>query len=586
MSERPWKFIEGPAEGSIDVLSARTGLSQLVVRVCLQRGLNTEEEIQRFISPRLDQLTDPFTIQDMRKAAARVALAKETGEHVRVFGDYDVDGTTGAALLGWIFRDLGYRFSVKQPDRFKDGYGLNVNAVEEAAREGVRILVTVDCGITSFEPIARAHELGLDVVVIDHHQVDPVKGLPQAYAVVNPQRADCASGLKMLCGCGLAFYFSMALRSIGRERGWFEQGVREPHLRQHLDLVVIATAADQVPLIGVNRVLVAQGMEVLRNSAKPGVRALMDVAGLNKRAFGPSSLGFVLGPRINASGRMASAQTALEMLMERDSGRAARLAWELERLNKERGAVQDQIWDEVRARVEAGIKEGQFKYGVAIADPGWHEGVVGIVASRVTETFHKPAAVIAIREDGIGKGSVRSFAGKDVLEALRRSAEHLLGFGGHVYAAGLSLKAENVEAFARSFDEALSQLSEKSELKPIWLEGECSVEELTVETIRELEKLGPFGPGNPEPMFAVRAKVGAQRLLKDRHLKINLSSIEDGRDSREIEGIWFHAADRSQWFDAEKGRCNITQATWAGVPELNHFQGRVTPTLRIKDLRI
>jgi single-stranded-DNA-specific exonuclease len=573
---RLWKQRESNPdfERHLEVLRQETGLSAVTLRVCLSRGLTTAQSIRDHLQPKFENLHHPLSIRDMDKATTRLAEAKETEELVRVFGDYDVDGTTGAALLSWVFRDLGFRFDVRQPDRFKDGYGLNVGAVEEAAEAGVGLLVTVDCGITSFAAIDRAGELGIDVIVVDHHQLDIERGLPSAFAVLNPQRADCESGLKQLCGCGLAFYLAMGLRIKGREEGWFTDRP-EPNLKQHLDLVVLATAADMVPLTGDNHILVRQGMEVLKHTKKPGFKAMLDAAGVGAKDLSPGHLGFVLGPRINASGRMQSASLALELLSTTDALRGAQLAQELERLNTERADLQNQIWDEVRARVEAGIAAGKFKNSIVVADAGWHEGVVGIVASRVTETFRRPAAVISIRED-FAKGSVRTFGGKDVLGALRSAASHLLSFGGHKHAAGLSLNPEHLEAFSAAFDEALSQTLEDTLGTPLVVEGECEIAGLDLKTLQELESLGPFGPGNPEPVFTFKASILSHRVLKERHLKLQL-----GETASSIEAIWFHAATERDLLSPEFSGLS----EWAGVPELNRFRGQMTPTLRVRDWR-
>ncbi len=560
-----------------------TGLSELTVRLCLSRGLTSAAEIQEFIAPKLEKLKDPSTIRDLDRAVERLADAREAGEPVRVFGDYDVDGTTGAALLSWFFRECGFEFEATQPDRFKDGYGLSVKAVEETEEKGFPLLVTVDCGITSFDAAETAAGLGIDLIVLDHHQVDPVRGIPAAYAVVNPQRPDCESGLKELCGCGVAFYLIRGLRAEGRKRGWWPAG-REPNLKQHLDLVVMATAADMVPLTGDNHILVKQGLEVLKATKKPGVAALLESAGLMHRDFGPSSLGFAIGPRINASGRMANASHALELLTTEDPKRATSLAFELERLNQERQNLQNAIWDEVRNRVEAGLAAGLYKNAILVGDPGWHEGVVGIVASKVTETFRKPAAVIALRED-FGKGSVRSYGGKDVLEALRRCADRLRSFGGHKYAAGLSVELPNFEELVTAFDEAVGSLGDAhAGERPLLTEGDAAIEDLDFKTLQEIERLGPFGPGNPEPVFVVRAKTVGHTVMKGRHLKLSLSTQAAKPASGAptvMEAVWFHAAEREETLSAATRGENL----WAAIPEINRFRGRATPTLRVKDRR-
>ncbi|MBU6375298.1 MAG: single-stranded-DNA-specific exonuclease RecJ [Bdellovibrionales bacterium] len=574
---REWRFQE--LKPSSEDLVRSTGLSPVTVDLCLRRNLNSAQEIAEYLSPKLERLTSPWRLKDMRKAVERMGIARQAGETVWVFGDYDVDGTTGAALLGWFFRELKIPAVLRQPDRFKDGYGLNVGAVEEAHSSGARLIITVDCGITSFSAAQRAQELGLDLIVLDHHQLDREQGVPMAFAVVNPQQEDCESGLKQICGCGLAFYFAMALRSYGREQAWWKSG-SEPNLKQHLDLVVMATAADIVPLTGDNHILVRHGMEVLRGSRKPGVRALLAAAGVADREISPGHLGFVLGPRINASGRMGSASTALELLTTEDSQRAMELAQQLERINAERAELQNQIWDEVRQVIEEGISCGRFQHGIAVADSRWHEGVVGIVASRVVETYRRPAVVMSVREKDV-KGSARTFAGKDVLQALRGCADLLLGFGGHTHAAGLTLDVVNFERFQEAFDAAVKLLPEDSEQKPLHLDGQLRLEDLDLKTLQEIERLGPFGPGNPEPVFALEASLARKTVLKGRHLKMTLTHTSQNTPKGSgIEAIWFHAAEHLPWLESEAG-----QLVWAGVPELNRFRGKITPTFRIRDVR-
>lgn len=590
MMDREWlprdgRFLSEEGILKASEIGAATGLSPLTVRLCLTRGLTTPAEIEEYLSPRLEKLKDPLCIRDMDRAVSRLADAKEKGETIRIFGDYDVDGTTGAALLSWFFRECGYKFEATQPDRFKDGYGLNVRAPEEAKAAGASILVTVDCGITSFDAATRTKELGLDLIILDHHLIDTVRGLPEAYAVVNPQRPDCTSGLKELCGCGVAFYLIRALRAEGRKRGWWPVG-SEPNLKQHLDLVVLATAADMVPLTGDNHILVKQGLEVLKKTTKPGVAALLETSGIAHRDIGPSHLGFAIGPRINASGRMANASHALELLTTTDARRAASLAADLERMNQERQDLQNAIWDEVRTRVEEGLAAGKYVNAIMVGDANWHEGVVGIVASKVTETFRKPAAVIALRED-FGKGSVRSWGSKDVLEALRRSSHLMRSFGGHKYAAGLSVELDQFETLVQAFDDAVGSLEESTGIeKPLLTEGECAIEDLDFKTLQEIERLGPFGPGNPEPVFVVNAKPVSHSVMKGRHLKLSLAPTEArvgalrGAPSM-IEAVWFNAAERDETFEAAlKG-----PSLWAAIPEINRFRGRSTPTLRVKDRR-
>lgn len=579
MSE--WNLPEDSERLTTFLAEAKTsGIADLVARVCWNRNLRSIEEIQNFLSPKLENLTDPLLIKDMEQAVAIVvSLAQASTGPLLVYGDYDVDGTTGAALLSHVFTELGIRHEARQPDRFLDGYGLGVPAVEAAKADGFQLLITVDCGISSFAAIHRAKELGLQVIVLDHHQVDPVLGLPVADAVVNPQREDCGSGLKQLCGCALAFYFVRALRSRIRA---LDPTRTLPNLRQHLDLVVLATAADQVPLTGDNRTLVRHGLRVLQETKKPGLKALMQVAGVDPTRVSPSSLGFALGPRINASGRLASAGLALRCLTTLDVHEGQALARKLDALNAERAELQNAIWDEVRAKVDEQQKLGYFQHGIVVADPGWHEGVVGIVASRVVDHFKKPAVVLAIREDGIAKGSVRSLRGINVLGALQASKDLLLGFGGHKMAAGLTLRPENLQAFAQSFDLAIAQaVIQKPETKDIKLDGRISLSDLKRPALEQLENLGPFGPGNPEPAFSTFASVSSINILKGRHLKFQFEN-----EGYSVEGIWFNGAERSETLDTLEGaRRSGVRLEWAGVPELNRFRGASKPSVRIRDFR-
>ncbi|MBC7396302.1 MAG: single-stranded-DNA-specific exonuclease RecJ [Bdellovibrionales bacterium] len=574
---------EGSRKAASLFLSQSSGLGLLASTVCVNRGIKTVAELEAFLNPKLESLTSPFKIKDLEIAVDHI-LKIQTGEKIRkmrVYTDYDVDGTTGAALLTWFFRDLGFNFDVAQPDRFKDGYGLNPPAIIQAHADGVDTLITVDCGITNFEAAEKAKELGITLIIVDHHLIDPVRGLPPALAVIDPQRSDCDSGLKQLCGCALGFYLCMGLRTKARDQGYFEKrGLKIPNLKNLLDLVVIATAADMVPLTGDNRTLIKHGLDVLRQTDKPGLRALIEKAGIEVKTLSPSNLGFALGPRINASGRMGSAETAYRTLTTKDREEGIRLAQELESVNAKRAELQNLIWDEVREQVTVGLGKGKYSHAVVVASNNWHEGVVGIVASKVVEHFKKPAIVLAIREDGLAKGSVRSYGGYNVLEALHLSKSFLKGYGGHKFAAGLSLDPAQIEGFCTHYNQMMQTLIPNSNKDDLHIEALCSLKDLDMKALGEIEKLAPFGPGNPEPIFAVEAVVHSQTLLKGRHLKLKLSHSSNAT----FEGIWFNAAERIEYTDlVDKSAQQKKTCVFAGIPEINRFLGRTTPTLRIKE---
>lgn len=566
--DRLWKTREPQALQS-EALRSFSQLSPIAIQLCSNRGVLTTEEIEKYFRPKLEHLKDPFCLKDMDVACARVKRVVELGEKVGVFGDYDVDGTTGAALLSYGFDEFGIQRITKQPNRFTDGYGLSLKAVREFNDEGVKVIVTVDCGITGFTQIEEAQKLGMDVIVLDHHQVDPERGIPKALAVVDPQREDCESGLRELCGCGVAFYFLRALRRTLD---------RNIPLKRHLDLVVMATAADLVPLIGDNHILLRHGMEILQSTQKPGVKSLLEVSGLAHRAkLSPSSLGFAIGPRINASGRMGSASRALDLLMQRDSSIAARQAFELEAMNLERQKIQEQVWLAAKAQADEKIQLSRCTNAIVVASEDFHEGVVGIVASRLVDFFQRPACVISLHE-GKAKGSLRSYAGKDVLEGLRRSASHLLSFGGHRHAAGVQLERDNVDQFEKAFDEAMFELSSDENLRPLWVDMQVTLEELSHEVFQEIESMAPFGPGNPEPLLLVRAQCSAISVLKDKHYKFNLKSPENVGVA--IEAIYFQASDRFEVQDLEKNT-----GYWLVTPEFNRFRGKTDRVLRVKDFK-
>jgi single-stranded-DNA-specific exonuclease len=602
-----WIFKE--AQSDARTLAKEAGIGILTATVCVNRGIKNPTELHAFLNPKLETLTHPFKITDMEKSvdlilasqsisaeASESAVGTNSRSKMRVYTDYDVDGTTGAALLTWFFRDLNFNFDVAQPDRFKDGYGLNVGAVDQAFADGVKILITVDCGVTNFEAADRAKELGIQLIVVDHHQIDPVRGIPDAFAVIDPQRADDSSNLKQLCGCALGFYLCMGLRSKAREQKYFEiHKLKEPNLKQLLDLVVLATAADMVPLTGDNRTLVKHGLDILRNTEKPGLRALIKSAGIEVKTLSPSNLGFALGPRINASGRMGSAETAYRVLTTKDAEEGMRLSQELESINAHRAETQNIIWDEVRQTVSAGIEKGRYSHAVVVASENWHEGVVGIVASKVTDHFKRPAIVLSIREDGLVKGSVRSYGGYNALEALHQSKQFLKGYGGHKFAAGLSLDPENLEAFALHYNQMIAEMVPSKSKDDLYLEGKTTLDALTMQSIEELEKLAPFGPGNPEPLFAIEALVSLQSVLKGRHLKVKLhtanttlqpGSVPRNNSGKPLEAIWFNAAERIEYTNlVDASGKNHTPALFAGIPEINRFLGRTTPTLRIKEAK-
>ncbi len=506
-------------------LAEALGLHPLAARVLAARGLAEPERAKAFLAAPIRDLPDPFAMKGMELAVARLARAVEGGERIACYGDYDVDGVTSTALLAGFLRAAGAEVATYVPHRLVEGYGLNRAAVERLAADGARLLVSLDCGITSVEEVRAAAALGVDVVIVDHHTV-PVE-LPAAAAILNPHQPGCGYPSKDLAAVGVAFALAMALRRRLRERGRFGEGRPEPNLKEALDLVALGTVADVVPLVGANRVLVRAGLEVLAGSRRPGVRALKRVAGIPEGApVGAGQVAFRLAPRINAAGRLDDAGRGVRLLLSDDAGAARALAEELDRENEARREIERRILEEAiedaRPRVRSGVR------GLVLAREGWHPGVVGIVASRVVERFHRPAVLVALGA-GEGKGSGRSVDGFHLYDALAACGAHLARFGGHRRAAGVTVEAARVDAFRRAFEaEAAARLSPEDVVPRCRIDGWVDEADVTERAAEDLARLAPFGAGHPEPVFALRGSAGKARTVGagGAHLKLALGGLD------------------------------------------------------------
>ncbi len=479
------------------------GLPELLARIIAARGVPADE-VPLFLDPTVRKLMpDPHVLTAMEAAAARLADAVTGGETVAIFGDYDVDGATAAALLARFLRAGGLDPIIHIPDRLFEGYGPNVEAIRALAERGATLLVTVDCGTTSHEPLAEAKRLGLDVIVIDHHQAD--EDLPAVDALVNPNRLDDLSNLGHLAAVGLVFLTVVAVNRDLRARGFWTAARPEPDLLSLLDLVALGTVADVVPLRGLNRAYVAKGLVALRRRERPGLTALMDVA----RLSGPPEawhLGFLLGPRINAGGRIGRADLGARLLMEEDPVEAMRIAEELDRLNRDRQAIEQATLAQAEAEALAALGLEEHGAVVVTAAEGWHPGVVGLVAARLKERFGRPAFAIALEPGGIGTGSGRSIAGVDLGRAVRHAVAEgmLLKGGGHAMAAGVTLKKEALAAFRAYLESALAEdVARARREDALLIDGALTAGAAKPETVTMMGRAGPFGAGNPEPIMAL-----------------------------------------------------------------------------------
>ncbi|HYZ89724.1 MAG TPA: single-stranded-DNA-specific exonuclease RecJ [Myxococcales bacterium] len=528
-------------------LAADLGLLPAVGRALWARGLRQAEEAARFLAPRLDQLPDPFALKGIESAVARVVRALETRETICVYGDYDVDGVTSTALLVSVLRAFARlapgggppaRIDYYVPNRIVEGYGLNVDALRRLAQRGTRLLVTADCGVTAVAEIDAAARLGMDVVVIDHHtSSQSAEALPRAVAILNPHQPGCPFPARELAAVGVAFHLLLALRRRLRDAGWFA-GKREPNLREQLDLVALGTIADVVPLTGANRILVHFGLRELAQAGRPGIAALKSVAQIGASVT-CADVGFKLGPRVNAAGRLADASVGVRLLLSEDPAEARMLAQELDRANAERQELQARIADEAAAKAE----ELGERRALVVSSSGWHVGVAGIVASRLVDRFHRPALVLCEEDGGVAKGSGRSIDGFHLYEALAQCSEHLTRFGGHRHAAGVTLPTSAVAQLAESLEQIARERLDAEQLTPrLRIDAVLRPEEINLQLAAQLRRLAPFGCGNPEPVFVCDEMEALEvRKLPDRradgpgHLKLRLGPLQSGWTPRVCE---------------------------------------------------
>jgi len=498
-------------------LAQQLGLPEIVGRVLAARGV-TPDEAERFLNPTLRAyLPDPSSFQDMDRAAARLVRAIEAGEKVAVFGDYDVDGATSAAVLSRFFAALGLPLEVYIPDRLAEGYGPNAPALRRLKAQGIDLVITVDCGITAYEALDEAAAAGLEVVVVDHHAAEP--RLPRAAAVVNPNRLDDRSGQGQLAAVGVTYLLVVALNRALRAAGWYaRQGRAEPDLLQWLDLVALGTVCDVVPLTGLNRALVAQGLKVMAARRNPGLVALSDVARIDDKP-GTYHAGFLLGPRVNAGGRVGEAPLGARLLCCDDALEAAGIAARLDGYNTERRDIELQVLDQaIRQVEERGVGDGL----VVAASEGWHAGVIGIVASRLKERFGKPALVIAL-DGSVGKGSARSVPGVDLGAAViaARQAGLLVNGGGHAMAAGLTVAGDRLAELTAFLDTRLARRLAEIDYRPsLGIDGALKPRGATLELLAQIERCGPFGVGNVQPRFVLPAvRVGRASVVGENHVR-------------------------------------------------------------------
>jgi len=519
-----WQAVSPPEDSKVQELVAQLNVPEALAVLLVQRGITSYAAAKEYFRPQLEQLHDPYLMEDMPQAVERIARAIAASDPVMVFGDYDVDGTTAVTLVSAYLQTHLEVVLPYIPDRYKEGYGISKAGIDEAKAHGIQLIIALDCGIKAHEQVAYAKELGIDFIICDHHLPDST--LPEAVAVLDPKRADCGYPYKELCGCGIGFKLIQALQQhLGQEA---------TALASYLDLVATAIAADIVPMTGENRLLTALGIEQMRKAPRPGFQFFLSRL---KKPLRVSDLVFIIAPRINAAGRMNQGINAVELLLAKRQEEALPLARSIEFFNEERRSTDERITKEALQQIE--LQEAVDKNTTVVYHPSWHKGVIGIVASRLIEHYYRPTIVLT-KSEAILAGSVRSVKGFDVYEALEACKEHMIQFGGHKYAAGLTLDEAQLEAFKDAFEQAVQDRIQASHKTPmLFYDAVLTLDQITSKLYRILIQMAPFGPKNMKPVFVSHHCMdkGGSRLVgkEEDHLKLEIIDPS----GTVIEGIGF-----------------------------------------------
>lgn len=572
--QKAWEIGTPDAANAAKGLSGASGISPIVANLLLKRGVASADEARAFLTCDLKSLHDPFLFKDMPRAVERIRSAVENKDKIIIFGDYDVDGLTATALLFNTLKAYGADVHNYIPDRVKEGYGLNLEALEKAGKEEMKLAIAVDCGITAADEIDFLNKQGIDSLIIDHHE--PIEGrIPNAYGILNPLVPGSGYPYKHLASVGLVYKLAQALRKSLKHP---HPGPQQP-LENDLDLVALGTIADVAPLTGENRILVKHGLEYLAKTKRPGLRALIEVAGIGrKKEFHSETVGFILGPRINASGRMNSSSHSLKLLLTEDKEEALKLAEGLDKSNRERQKMEEMILKEAVSKVEREVNFKEHRVIVLHGDK-WHPGVIGIVASRIAEKYYRPTILIAFGEDGLGrgKGSGRSIKKFHLFDALSKCSEHLIEFGGHEHAAGITISKESVGIFRDSINAVAHEVLHPLDLIPtLNIDAWISLRDITPKLMKELAMLEPYGMGNRKPVFAVKGLTlkSPPKVLGSNTLKI---WVTDGEMTYEAVGFR-----KALDYKLDSASLNFDLAF---TPSINIWQGQEMIQLQLKDLR-
>ncbi len=572
--EHRWSCTPPSDPGIIKKLVDELSIPDVMAQVLLNRGIDTFEKARTFFRPSVDLLHDPFLMDGMEKAVGRVLKGLEIHERILVYGDYDVDGTNSVSMLFLFLKEIGADIEAYIPGRVTDGYGISKGGIDRAKAQNITLMISIDCGITAVEQVEYAREAGIDVIICDHHEPGPI--IPEAFAVLDPIKPGCSYPFKSLCGCGVGFKL---LQGIAGRLG------KADLPNKYLDFVALASTADIVPMIGENRTLVRLGMDIINSQPRPGIRALIEISGLHPGLISTGQVVFVLAPRINAVGRLGSAERAVDLLTCDDYAASLDLARVMEEENRNRRKIDEETFTKAQEIVEKYF-DVENDSVIVLHQDTWHPGVIGIVASRLVEKYYRPT-VMMTTVNGVAKGSARSVAGFDIYTALKRVEDKLLQFGGHKYAAGLSIEINRVDEFRTAFNSVVKELlSDDLKVPEIKIDCEISLSTITSKFIRILKQCVPFGPGNMRPVFLARnvEVIGSPRIVGKDHLRFK---IRDGQIVFDAIGFGLgHLVSR-----IEPGRKNldivfsIDENEWNGGNNGNGKSYNRYPQLKIKDLK-
>ncbi len=527
-----WKQKTEPDQAMVNVLTSELNAPEVIAKMLVQRGVDSPEKVKKFFNPRIGDMHDPFLMKDMDKAIERIQKAQEQGEGVLIFGDYDVDGTTSVALAYSFFKDKFDKIDYYIPDRYKEGYGISNDGIHYAKANGLSLIIALDCGIRSVDKVAYASSLGIDFIICDHHL--PGKEIPDAVAVLDPKRNDCDYPFKELAGCGIGLKLAQAYSQV--------HDLDEREYLQYLDFATLSIASDIVPIVDENRIIAHYGLKIINQQPRLGLKKLIEVS-INKTDLSIGDLVFYLGPRINAAGRMDDAKNAVKMLIAEDNETANTFANELQTQNASRKLVDQKITADFQEIVAANPQLLDRKTHVFYKED-WHKGVVGIAASRAIELYYRPTIILTKSGDGVLAGSARSVKGFDVHEALEKCSEHLLQFGGHMYAAGMTMKMENLDAFREAFEKVGEEMLTEELLTPkVYYDAKINIEEVNDKMLNIINKMAPFGPANMTPVFYVNnlRDDGTGRIIGKtaEHIRLNVKREKDS-----LAAVGFGMADK------------------------------------------